>query len=207
MCVLSHFSRVWFFATPWTVAARLLCPWDSPGKNTGVGCHVLLQWMVPNQGSNPCLLCLLNWQVGSLPLAPPGKSQTQCCSYHIITFLTFKSICIYLFILIALGLCCFVQAFSSCSEQGLVLVVVMDFSLWWLLSLCHRILACRLLIHCTTREAPQNHFYTFQSSDGKFPPKSRTFCGFPSVNFYEIYLKPQDVDRAVNINENKENGH
>ena len=26
--------------TPWT--ARLLCPWDSPGKNTGVGCHFLL---------------------------------------------------------------------------------------------------------------------------------------------------------------------
>jgi len=25
--------------TPWTVATRLLCPWDSPGKNTGVGCH------------------------------------------------------------------------------------------------------------------------------------------------------------------------
>ena len=24
---------------------RLLCPWDSPGKNTGVGCHFLLQWM------------------------------------------------------------------------------------------------------------------------------------------------------------------
>ena len=22
---------------------RLLCPWDSPGKNTGVGCHFLLQ--------------------------------------------------------------------------------------------------------------------------------------------------------------------
>ena len=22
---------------------RLLCPWDSPGKNTGVGCHLLLQ--------------------------------------------------------------------------------------------------------------------------------------------------------------------
>ena len=30
-------------STPWTVAARLLCPWDSPGKNTGVGCHFLLQ--------------------------------------------------------------------------------------------------------------------------------------------------------------------
>ena len=30
-------------ATPWTVTRRLLCPWDSPGKNTGVGCHALLQ--------------------------------------------------------------------------------------------------------------------------------------------------------------------
>ena len=29
-------------STPWTVATRLLCPWDSPGKNTGVGCHLLL---------------------------------------------------------------------------------------------------------------------------------------------------------------------
>ena len=29
------------FTTPWTVPARLLCPWDSPGKNTGVGCHSL----------------------------------------------------------------------------------------------------------------------------------------------------------------------
>jgi len=28
---------------PWAVYARLLCPWDSPGKNTGVGCHFLLQ--------------------------------------------------------------------------------------------------------------------------------------------------------------------
>ena len=31
-------SRVRLFATPWIVAHRLLCPWDSPGKNTGVGC-------------------------------------------------------------------------------------------------------------------------------------------------------------------------
>ena len=36
-------SRVRLFETPWAVAARLLCPWDSPGKNTGVGCHFLLQ--------------------------------------------------------------------------------------------------------------------------------------------------------------------
>ena len=32
--------------------ARLLCPWDSPGKNTGVHCHALLQGIFPTQGSN-----------------------------------------------------------------------------------------------------------------------------------------------------------
>ena len=34
---------------------RLLYPWDSPGKNTGVGCHFLLQQIFPTQGSNPGL--------------------------------------------------------------------------------------------------------------------------------------------------------
>ena len=34
---------------------RLLRPWDSLGKNTGVGCHFLLQGIFPNQGSNPGL--------------------------------------------------------------------------------------------------------------------------------------------------------
>ena len=35
--------------------ARFLCPWNSPGKNTAVGCCSLLQGIVPTQGSNPCL--------------------------------------------------------------------------------------------------------------------------------------------------------
>ena len=35
--------------------ARLLCPWDFPGKNTGVGCCFLLQGIFPTQGSNPGL--------------------------------------------------------------------------------------------------------------------------------------------------------
>ena len=34
---------------------RLLYPWDFPGKNTAVGCHVLLQGIFPTQGSNLCL--------------------------------------------------------------------------------------------------------------------------------------------------------
>ena len=38
--------------------SRLLCPWDSPGKNTGVGCHSLLQGIFPTQGLNGGLLCL-----------------------------------------------------------------------------------------------------------------------------------------------------
>ena len=38
--------------TPWTVAHKLLCPWKSPGKNTGVGCHFLLQGTFPTQGLN-----------------------------------------------------------------------------------------------------------------------------------------------------------
>ena len=41
----------------------LLSPWDSPGKNTGVGCHFLIQGIFPTQGANPALLCLLHWQV------------------------------------------------------------------------------------------------------------------------------------------------
>ena len=42
--------------------ARLLCPWDSPGKNTGVGCYALLQGIFPTQGSNPHFLCLLHYR-------------------------------------------------------------------------------------------------------------------------------------------------
>ena len=37
-------------------SARLLCPWDFPGKNTGVSCHSLLQEIFPTQGLNPGLL-------------------------------------------------------------------------------------------------------------------------------------------------------
>ena len=35
---------------------RILCPWNSPGKNTGVGCHFLFQGIFWTSGSNPCLL-------------------------------------------------------------------------------------------------------------------------------------------------------
>ena len=72
-CMLSHFSRVWL-CDPMDCS-----PPDSSvhgilqARITGVGCHALLQEIFPVQGSNPHLFCLLHWQVGSLPLAPPGK--------------------------------------------------------------------------------------------------------------------------------------
>ena len=45
MLLLSHFSRVRLCETPRRQPTRLPLPWDSPGKNTGVGCHFLLQSM------------------------------------------------------------------------------------------------------------------------------------------------------------------
>ena len=73
MHVLSCFSCVGLCATPWTIACRLLSPWDSPGKNIGVGCHALIQGIFLTQGSNWYLLCLLHWQVGSLSLSHSGS--------------------------------------------------------------------------------------------------------------------------------------
>ena len=47
-------------------------------KNTGVGCHGLLQEILPTQGSNPDLLCLLHWQVNSFPLSHWGSPPYTC---------------------------------------------------------------------------------------------------------------------------------
>ena len=63
----------------------LLCPWKFPGKNTGVGCHFILQGIFPTKGLNSRLLWLQHWQVGSLPLSHQGSpsvrfsSVTQSC--------------------------------------------------------------------------------------------------------------------------------
>ena len=72
--VLSCFSVLNFLQIYGPQSSRLLCPWDSPGKNTEVGCHFLLQGIFPTQGWNLCLLRLLHWQVGSLPLATLRES-------------------------------------------------------------------------------------------------------------------------------------
>ena len=69
MCVPSH---VWLFAIPTGCSPpRFLCSGKNfPGKNTGMGCHFLLQHFFPTRGSNSCLL---HWQVGSLLGNPISK--------------------------------------------------------------------------------------------------------------------------------------
>ena len=63
-------------------STRLLCPWNLPGKNTEVGCHLPLQEIFLTQGVNLHLWYLLHWQVDSLPLAPPGKSHKESVGVH-----------------------------------------------------------------------------------------------------------------------------
>ena len=74
VCVLSCFGCVWLSCNPMDCS-----PSDSSVHGipyaiiTGVGCRFLLQGIFLTQGSNPHFLCLLHWQVSSLPLAPSGK--------------------------------------------------------------------------------------------------------------------------------------
>ena len=72
-CVLSHFSHVWLFETPWTVAHQ--APWSMGFSRqkywSGLPCPP--PGDLPDPGLNLHLLRLLRWQAGSLPLAPPGK--------------------------------------------------------------------------------------------------------------------------------------
>ena len=63
-----------------TAAPRLLCPWDSPGKATGVGSHSLLQWIFLNQGSNTSLLhCRqILYSLSLLMVQIPASSLVSC---------------------------------------------------------------------------------------------------------------------------------
>ena len=85
ICMYMHAKLLQFCLTlqPYgLLPTRLIHPWGSPSKNTGVRCHTLLQGIFPTQGSDAHLLHLLHGQVGSSPLEPSEKSCTQyvlCC--------------------------------------------------------------------------------------------------------------------------------
>ena len=81
LLLLSRFSRVRLCATPETAAHQAPLSWDSPGKNTGVGCHFLLQCMKVKSESEVTQSCLTlsNLMDCSLPGSSvhgifPGKS-------------------------------------------------------------------------------------------------------------------------------------
>ena len=73
VCALSH---VQLSVNPWIVAARVLCPWNFPGKNTRGHCHFLFL----TQGIFLAQICLLHWQADCLPpchLRSPQRNNTQ----------------------------------------------------------------------------------------------------------------------------------
>ena len=69
-CRLSHTVRSDSLPPHGLYLDGILCPWNFPGKNTGMGCHVLRQGIFPTQGSNLHFLCL---QIDSLPLRQLGS--------------------------------------------------------------------------------------------------------------------------------------
>ena len=73
MHVLSCFSRVRLFATLWTVAHQAPLSMVFSRQEYWSGLLDLFQEFFPTQGWNQCLLVLLHWQAGSLPLTPPGE--------------------------------------------------------------------------------------------------------------------------------------
>ena len=96
-------SGVQLFVTPWTVTCQAPLSMDSSSKNTGVGCHFLLQGIFLIKGSNPRLLY---WQEGSLALRHLRQTITYLpiCYWWIFmmhpfyTFKTAKIIFVYIFV-------------------------------------------------------------------------------------------------------------
>ena len=81
---------------------QLHCPCHSPGKNTGVGCHFLLQGIFLTQGSNSSLLCLLHQQADSSPLYHLG-SLSRTHSLFILILAVLGLHCCGCFSLVAAG--------------------------------------------------------------------------------------------------------
>ena len=71
-CCCCRFNRVRLWATPWTAAHQASRPWDSPGKNTGVACHFLLQCMKMKSESEVAQSCPT--LSDPMDCSPPGSS-------------------------------------------------------------------------------------------------------------------------------------
>ena len=83
MCMLRRFSRVQLFATPWTVARQAPLSMEFSRRDTEVGCHFLLQGIIPTRRLNPSLLGPPHWQAGSSPPAPPRRPESALSYWSI----------------------------------------------------------------------------------------------------------------------------
>ena len=104
ICVLNQFSHVRLFGTLWTIATSLLCRWDSPGKNTGVGCHALLKGIFPTHRSNPHLLLAGRLFTTSVTWETPLRKEQKILQYatlsknkfYFVQLLFHQKLCLYL---------------------------------------------------------------------------------------------------------------
>ena len=103
----SHLTLLWPHGL---YPARLLCPWDSPGKNTGVGCCFLLH---SDPGMKLVSPALAGRFFSTEPAGKPQRSLPNACVCVCVC------VCVFIhLVLVVLGLRCWVPAFSSCCEQA-----------------------------------------------------------------------------------------
>ena len=78
-CHAQLLGHVWPFVASWTVAYQAPLSMEFSRQESWSGVPFLSQGDLPDPAIKPTSLCLLHWQVDSLPLAPPRKTYTYCC--------------------------------------------------------------------------------------------------------------------------------
>ena len=178
MCVLSRFSHVQPCGPHQLKPTRLLCPWDSPGKNTVVGYHALLPGIFLTQALNPHLLCLLHWHV-------KRDSHSLGCFFFFFISKFGKWICITFVNRIKILRGYFVRWIANCynevgkSMHACKVTSVLSGSLWPHCSpsgySVHWILQARIL-----------EWVAVPSSRGSSPPMDQTHVSYVSWNDRQV---------------------
>ena len=106
LLLFSHLVMSNSFVTPWTMPARLLCSWDFPGENTGVGCHFLLQKVFPTQRWNS-ISCIGRWIpyywatreaqciYKTYKTSTFNKTLHQCHSHQYFSYIIWQHLCVW----------------------------------------------------------------------------------------------------------------
>ena len=162
VCVQS-LSHVWLLWPHGLQPARLLCPWAFPSTNTVVGYHLLLQRIFPTQGSNPHLLCLPHWHVGSVPPSPRGSHAcahvcTQKWSYFAWKIYGFNR-----------------HTHSESKPVTTTCIPSLIKFIWWIFTEHHHILGI-------SQESAVN-----KAGRGKEQGSTNAFCGGPESKYFRLW--------------------